>query len=171
MTVPFQREQLTKQSKQVFYKCREHSKRRNDKSLHTRQNLGLLRIYDSNFRKGSIFLLAPSSLNSENMKQAIGYSLFVLSFITWGAIAVVPFFGCIDRDGYGLHYRSCNHWRNCIFLKHGFAWERIFIENKKFLGQVEYFSKATGLTSLHLPMHSHSNRLTPTTPTETLLIY
>lgn len=25
------------------------------------------------------------------MKQAIGYSLFVLSFITWGAIAVVPF--------------------------------------------------------------------------------
>jgi len=36
-------------------------------------------------------LLAPSSLNSENMKKAIGYSLFVLSFITWGAIAVVPF--------------------------------------------------------------------------------
>jgi hypothetical protein len=25
------------------------------------------------------------------MKKAIGYSLFVLSFITWGAIAVVPF--------------------------------------------------------------------------------
>ena len=91
MTVSFQREQLTKQSQQVFYKCREPSKRRNDKSLHTRQNLGLLLINDSNFRKGSIFLLAPSSLNSENMKQAIGYSLFVLSFITWGAIAVVPF--------------------------------------------------------------------------------
>ena len=36
-------------------------------------------------------MLAPSSLNSENMKQVIGYSLFVLSFITWGAIAVVPF--------------------------------------------------------------------------------
>ena len=91
MKVSFQREQLTKQSQQVFYKCREPSKRRNDKSLHTRQNLGLLLIYDGNFRKGSIFLLAPSSLNSENMKQAIGYSLFVLSFITWGAIAVVPF--------------------------------------------------------------------------------
>ena len=25
------------------------------------------------------------------MKKAIGYSLFVLSFINWGAIAVVPF--------------------------------------------------------------------------------
>ena len=91
MTVSFQREQLTNQSQQVFNKCREPSKRRNDKSLHTRQNLGLLLICDSNFKKGSIFLLAPSSLNSENMKKAIGYSLFVLSFITWGAIAVVPF--------------------------------------------------------------------------------
>ena len=46
---------------------------------------------DNDLRKATSFLWVPSSLNSKNMKKAIGYSLFVLSFITWGAIALVPF--------------------------------------------------------------------------------
>ena len=28
-----------------------------------------------------------------------------------------------------LYWLNFNHWRNCIFLKYGFAWERFFNEN------------------------------------------
>jgi hypothetical protein len=35
--------------------------------------------------------MKPLFLKSPDMKKLIGYSLFVLSCITWGAIAMVPF--------------------------------------------------------------------------------